>query len=343
MGHSASASVHPMPHPTPLKFLFPSWYAVPMGLAGLALAWHRAVPLMGEMADGIALVLGALAAAVLLALLLGTLLRAQRHPEAWAEDRRHPVRHVFIAALPIALILVATVAVALLGPLGPARALWWLGSLGQFWVTAWVLSRWWRGAAAGGLQWVGVTPGLFIPIVGNVLAPLAGVPLGHAEWAAAQFGIGLLFWPVVVVLLVVRLAQQGPLPERLLPTAFILVAPPAVIGLSALQLGAPPVLGWACWGVALFCGAWAGSLMPRIRTLAFGLPHWGMSFPLAALAALTLRLATPGAGLLAVLGPVLLALASLVILVLVLGTWRGLRDGSLLAPEPVAVIQPVAA
>jgi tellurite resistance protein len=45
----------------------------------------------------------------------------------------------------------------------------------------------------------------------------------------------------------------------------------------------------------------------------------------------------------AVLGVLLLALASLVILALVLGTVRGLRDGSLLAPEPVAAIQPVAA
>jgi tellurite resistance protein len=60
------------------------------------------------------------------------------------------------------------------------------------------------------------------------------------------------------------------------------------------------------------------------------------------LAAFTLRLATPG-GVLAVLGPVLLALASLVILALAMGTLRGLRDGTLLAPEPVASIVPVTA
>ena len=36
----------------------------------------------------------------------------------------------------------------------------------------------------------------------------------------------------------------------------------------------------------------------------------------------------------------LLALATLVVCVLVLGTVRGLREGSLLAPEPVAAIQP---
>ena len=184
-----------------------------------------------------------------------------------------------------------------------------------------------------------MTPALFIPIVGNVLAPLAGVPLGHAEWAAAQFGIGLMFWPLAMALIVSRVAIAGLWPERLRPTVFIFIAPPAVVGLSSLQLGAPELLGWVLWGMALFSLLWAASQARLIAAQPFGLPHWGMSFPLAAFAALTLRLAQPG-GLMAVLGPVSLALASLVIAGLVLGTLRGLRNGTLLAPEPVAAIQP---
>lgn len=325
-----------------LKFLMPGWYAVVMGLCGLALAWHRAQPMMGDGAAAAALAIGALAAAVFAVLAVATVLRGWRHPEAWAEDRRHPVRHTFIAALPIAIILLATVGVALFGTHPLVLALWWVGSLSQWFVTAWVLARWWRGASAGGLQWAGVTPALFIPIVGNVLVPLAGVPLGHAEWAAAQFGIGLLFWPVVLTLLVVRLAVQGLWPERLLPTAFIFIAPPVVVGLSLLQLGAPALWGWACWGMGLFSFIWAAALGRRIAAMPFGLPHWGMSFPLAALAALTLRLAQPGQPM-AWAGLGLLALASLLIAGLVLATVRGLRDGSLLAPEPVATIAPAAA
>lgn len=330
------------PTATPLKFLFPSWYAIVMGLTGLALAWHRAEPLMGSMASAVALVVGMFAAAVFAVLAVATVLRGLRHAEAWREDRQHPVRHTFIAALPIAVILLATVAVALVGPHPLAHALWWAGSLTQLWVTAWVLGRWWRGNGKGGLQWAGVTPALFIPIVGNVLTPLAGVPLGQAEWSAAQFGIGLLFWPVVLVMILVRLAVQGSWPDRLRPTSFIFIAPPAVVGLSALQLGAPPVLTWMCWGMALFSLLWVGVQARAIAALPFGLSHWAMSFPLAALAALTLRLAAPGS-LLAVLGPVLLALASIVIVGLLLATLRGLRDGSLLAPEPVAPIVPAAA
>jgi tellurite resistance protein len=322
-----------------------------MGLCGLALAWHRAHGLMGEMATGIALVLGILALAVYSVLALAGILRLQRHPQAWREDRAHPVRHAFLAAIPIGLLLLATVASALFGPqarqedgllFGLIDATWWIASLGQFGVTLWVLSRWWQGNKAGGLHWPMLTPALIIPVVGNVLAPLAGVPLGHAEWATAQFGVGLLFWPVVLVLLLVRIATQGLWPERLLPAHFILVAPPAVIGLASLQFGAPAQVAWGCWGVALFTFLWAGSQARRIAALPFGVAHWGLSFPLAALAALTLSLAKPGS-LLAVLGPVLLALTSLVIVGLTLATVRGLREGSLLMPEQVAAIQPAGA
>lgn len=336
---------HTPPVPTAhaaLKHLLPGWYALVMGLTGLSLAWNRAVPLLGEPALGASRLVGALAALVFAVLALATLLRFWRHPEAWAEDRRHPVRHTFIATLPISVILLATVVVAEHGPSVPMLLLWWAGALAQLLVTLWVLARWLRGNGPGGFHWASITPALFIPIVGNVLVPLAGVPLGQAGWSAAQFGIGVMFWPVVLVLIVLRIALQGLWPERLLPTAFILIAPPAVVGLSAGQLGAPLPVIWALWGMALFSLLWVGTLAKRIAALPFGLPHWGMSFPLAALAALTLRLAD-ATGPLAVLGLGLLALATLVTAALLLATLRGLRDGSLLVAEPVAVIHPVSA
>ena len=341
-GRAAAAATATLPK---LRFFFPGWYAIVMGLTGLALAWHRAEPLMGPMATGVALAAGALAAVVFAVLAVATVLRGVYHADAWREDRLHPVRHTFVATLPIAILLLATVAVALLGPSWWADALWWTGSLSQLFVTVWVLGRWWRGnqnanlkeGLPPGLAWAGVTPALFIPVVGNVLPPLAGVPLGHVEWAAAQFGIGLLFWPVVLTMVLVRIAIQGMFPERLLPTVFILIAPPAVSALALLQLGAPLVVAWALWGMALFSLLWVATQVRRLKALPFALPHWALSFPLAAFTALTLRLAVPGSAM-ALGGIVMLALTSLVIVGLLLGTLRGLRDGSLLAPEPVAPV-----
>lgn len=330
-------------HPTPLKFLHPGWFTLVMGLSGLALAWHAAGPVLGPWAEGAALVIGALAATVCVVLLAGSLRRWQRHPEALAEDLRHPVRHAFVAAIPVALILLATwlQAMGLARPL--AQALWWIGSIGQLSVTVWALGRWLAPTVAHAPDaqslWNGITPVLYIPVVGNVVAPLAGVGFEHALWSAVHFGIGVFFWPVVFTLLVARRLAHGPMPPRLQPTWFISLAPAAVVGLCVLRFGWPPGVAAAMWGVGLFMLLWVGTQARRYFAQPFALPFWAVSFPLAAFTALTFKLAAalahPGLQL-AALG--LLALVSVVIAALVLATIKGLRQGTLLAPEPVAPV-----
>lgn len=345
-----------MSSPTPLKFLMPGWFSLVMGLCGLSLAWFRADGVMGEMATGVALVLGGLAALVFVVLLIASLVRLQRYPQAMADDLKHPVRHAFVAAFPVSLLLLATVGVALSGANGALaplwRGVWWLGSLTQLWATVWVLGHWLapvktalpgHGPGNTGL-WPGVTPVLLIPVVGNVLAPLAGLPLGYAGWSAAQFGIGAFFWPLVMVLLLVRRIAHSPLPDRILPAWFIVLAPPSVIGLVALQMQAPLPVAYAMWGVGLFLVLWLLPILKRAVGQPFGVAFWALSFPFAAFTTLTLRLAhEQGSGLMQTAGVLLLAATSMVVLWLGFATVRGLRDGTLLAPEPVASIQPVTA
>lgn len=328
---------------SPLRFLTLGWFAIVMGLSGLALAWHRAAGQLGEAALAIAIALAILAGAVFAMLLVLTALRALQHPKALREELGHPVRHAFVAAVPISALLLVALWVALVGPGTIVEFLWWLASLAQLAVTLWVLARWWKGNQPGGLAWASITPVLIVPIVGNVLVPLAGVPLGHLSSSAAQFGIGLLFWPAVLILLLARIAVAGLWPEPLMPTIFIGVAPPAVVGIGALQFGAPPLLAWGAWGIALFFLLWALTQARRIVALPFGIPHWAMSFPLAAFAALTLRLAEPANGggpVASLLSLFALAATSVVIAGLALGTLRGLRRGSLLVPEAAAAARP---
>jgi tellurite resistance protein len=327
-----------MPHrPDALKYLAPNWFAMVMGLCGLSLAWGRAAPLLGDMAGAGAMVLAALAALVFVALLVLSWIRWQHYPEALAGDLKHPVRHAFVATVPVSVILLATCGVSLLGTSAWLAALWWLGSLAQFAVTLWVLARWLSADKAQGLSWAALTPALLVPVVGNVLAPLAGVALGAGAWAAAQFGLGLLLWPVLLALIFARIATQGLWAERLLPLTFISIAPPAVIGSAVLQLGGPRVLAWMCWGIALFFLLWSAQVARRMLAQPFSVAFWSLGFPLAALATLTLRLAMQHSGAQA-LAMIALALASLVVAVLGIATWKGWREGSLLQPEPVALI-----
>ena len=310
------------------------WFVPVMGWIGLTLAWcqlPRSEAGLSPLAQ-----LGTVVCCVLFALVLLTnLIRGWRHPHAVLADLRHPVRMAFTASFAIALVLMAALGTTWgLADEPWVQATWWAGSLLEFSITVWAMSRCLKPAEAGGLAWPAITPLLIIPIVGNVLVPLAGLRWPVLGWVSAQFGLGLFLWPLVVGLLLTRLLQVGPLPARMTPTLFILVAPPSAIGLALLQWAAHPVLVWACWGVALMSLLWALSQWRLIKSLPFGMPHWGMSFPLAAFSALSLRLGQlpDGAWL---LWPAQLALwiTTAVILWLSLKSLQGLLNGHLLQPE----------
>lgn len=333
----------PKPHPffvsraiANIEHMAPSWFALVMGWCGLSQAWLRSTDVLGEHAHTLGAAAAAMAALLFGLLCLASFVRLSAHSRAVAADMRHPVRHAFMATLPISIMLLATLGIALLWHVSPALDLaltvfWLLGSMLEIVTTVWVMARW---LSPGGLQWATFTPVFFIPIVGNVLAPLGGVPLGLETWATAQMGMGLLMWPVLHTLFIVRLVQAGPLPERMSPTLFITLVPPSVGALSLMQLGAPLLLIWAMWGVGAVLLAWVLTQVRAMMSQPFGLPHWGMSFPLAAFTGLSLTLSQEvGGRWLELPALVLLALTTLIILKLTRNTWRGLHMGHLLVPD----------
>jgi tellurite resistance protein len=312
-----------------------AWFVPVMGWTGLGLAWLKAPPDWGLFAHGFSLMATAIAVLMFLSVAGVSVLRWLKYPQAVRADFLHPVRHAFIAAVPISLLVLAGLGVAW----GLTDSLWvqgaWLiGSVAELLITVWVLSRCMRPADAGGMPWPVITPLLIIPIVGNVLVPLAGLHWQVEGWVAAQFGVGVFLWPLVLGLLLARSIQVGPLPARLTPTLFVMVAPPSVMGLSFLQWQAPFQLAWAAWGVAWMSLLWSLTRLPQIRALPFGMSHWGMSFPLATFAALCLRLSlTPQGAWLSIPAMLSLVVATGVILWLSLKTLQGLLNGHLLVPE----------
>ena len=322
-----------------IEHLSPAWFVLVMGWCGLAQTWLHAKTIFGEMAVGIGLITGAVSVLIFLLLSLACIVRLQVHPNAVQADLQHPVRHAFMATLPISMLLLATWGQGLFWNTSAStntllRTLWIAGSVLELACTVWVVGRWLRPPQEGGLQLKTFTPVFFIPVVGNVLAPLGGVPMGMQEWATAQLGIGILLWPVLQTLLMVRLAQAGPLPERMSPSLFISVVPPSVIGLSLMQLQAPDSLIWGLWGIAFFFVLWSLTQLRTMLAQPFGLPLWGVSFPLAAFTILTLDLmqATHNAWL-RLPATLLCAVTSFVIVGLSINTWHALRRGGLLVPE----------
>ena len=317
-----------------LEHLGPIWFVPVMGMSGLALAWRQAQPLLGQSALWVAAALGAGAALGFALLLVLSAWRLWRWPQSGRIEWMHPLRYVFLAAPTASMILLATLGLALEPLLAVPRAwmdaLWCLGAVLQAALTLGVLWRWQRLRAA---RWPGVTPGLLIPVVGNVLVPLAGVPLGHTDWAWLQWALGVALWPLVGVLVLLRLQRIGPWPARLRASVFVWVAPPSVIGLGLLQGGVSGLWPLLLWGLALVFVGLALRQLPGCFEQPFGMPMWSLSFPLAAFATLSLRLAQAG-WLPEVLGLLALALVSMGVAALLRWTAWGLRRGDLLLPEP---------
>ena len=305
------------------------FFAVVMGLSGLVLALHAAEGALG-LPHGVTLaVYGAtlLAAAVIGALYLA---KAMRHPQAVAHEWHHPVRLAFFPAISISLLLIATA--TLPRAPGAAHVLWLAGMLGQGALTIAVISGW---ISARAFQTGHLTPAWFIPAVGNVIVPIAGVQLGYVEISWYFMAVGLLFWIVLLTLVMNRLIFHDPMPGKLQPTLVILIAPPAVGFVAWVQLvGQIDAFAHLLLSAAYFFTLIVAVNLPRILQLPFALSFWALSFPFAAVTIASFRYAKmAGSPAHIWIGAVLMGVLLVVIAGLLLRTLRAIRAGEICVPE----------
>lgn len=304
-------------------------FSTVMGMAGLALAWSKAhavlgVPaLVGEGLRG--------AAAALFGVLLALYgLKALRCPLAVRQEMRHPIRINFIPTVSISMLLLATAYVEA----APALAfwLWATGAALHLGLTLAIFGSWLHHAH---YEIKHANPAWFIPVVGNIIVPVAGVRLATPELSWFFFAIGLVFWVVLLTVVLYRLIFHEPLPARLAPTFFILLAPPSVGFIAYVNLaGGVDVFARILYYTALFLALLLASNAVRFLRLPFFVSAWAYSFPLAALTLATLVMSAhlPGFAF-AELGLGLLAVLTLVVAALVARTLAAVWRGEICVPE----------
>src|SRR5699024_2389447 len=165
-------------------------------------------------------------------------------------DFNHPVKMNFFAAISISMLLLAQ---AYLGvSIQVSFVLWILGAILQGSLTLVILSK---------LIWTfsfkieQFNPTWFIPIVGNIVVPLAGSFHVDADVNWMFFSTGIVFSIVYTTIFINRIFFHPPLPTKLLPTFFILMAPPAIGFVSYIKLaGGMDAFAYILYGTALTIG-----------------------------------------------------------------------------------------
>ncbi|PLY15990.1 MAG: C4-dicarboxylate ABC transporter [Sedimenticola sp.] len=306
-----------------------SFFAIVMGLAGLTIAWEKAqhVLQLGFNMSGALTLIVSLVFVLILAMYLTKLVTFR---DEVIKELNHPVKLNFFAAISISLILLSVVFLNISHEL--ALMLWMVGSVLQLVFTLYVMNAWIHHEH---YQIQHSNPAWFIPVVGNVLVPISGTGLGYFEISWFFFSIGMVFWLVLLTIIMNRVFFHNPLPAKLMPTFFILIAPPAVGFVAYVKLtGDIDAFARVLYYIGLFLTLLLLTQLRRFVKIQFFLSWWAYSFPLAAITIATLVMySSNGIPAFAALSWVLLSLVSLVVVMLLYKTAKAISIKGICLPE----------
>ncbi len=275
--------------PLRLRNFHITFFAIVLGMAGFSLAVQK---VGGQNGNGImpaleipATVLLYLTIALFGLVTLVYLLKIIRYPDTLGKEFNHPIKINFF---PLIAKIFLVLSVAFLDrDMQVSFYLWSVGAALQFIASIVIISIWMRHTHFKIEQ---MTPGWFIPIVGSLIVPIAGVPHGFIEISWFFFSVGLIFWIALFTIVMYRMFFHSPIPDRLLPTLFILFAPPAIAFIAYVKLAglmAPDGAGLDAFARILYYFSLFMFILIlfKIQILAkinFFLSWWAYSFPLAA-------------------------------------------------------------
>jgi len=269
LGGESAATEKPL-----LARLSIAMFGMVMGIGGLSNAWAAAHHVLGAPL-WISQVLLVVALLSFVTLALAHLAKLGFCLAEVAEEFAHPVRSSFFPAVSVSMVVLSIGVRAYSLPL--AHVLWWLGAVMHFVLAVTLIRRWILHAQDESV----LTPAWFIPVVGNILVPVGGVPLGYVEISWFFFSIGLIFWLAFFTIVLHRVLFVPVMSQRSMPTLFILLAPPS-IGLSAYLAftgGQAGALGDILYCLALFIAVLLATLWRHVAHGAFFMSWWAMTFP----------------------------------------------------------------
>lgn len=200
------------------------------------------------------------------------------HFDEVKKDFLHRIRINFFSAISISFLLLS-IAFMTYWPF-LSMVLWWIGVISHTYIMLHTIRFW----IQHNFEIKFLNPAWFIPVVGNMLIPVAGVEYMPNAFSFAYFAVGLFFWIVLFTLFLNRAIFHHQLPQKFMPTLFILIAPPAIGFISYLRI----TQSWDSFAVLmLFVGYFFVALLlflyKSFYKIEFFISWWAFTFPLTAI------------------------------------------------------------
>lgn len=260
-----------------IKFFPIMMFAVVMGLSGLSIVFQKYTEIF-DLFSGLSIGFAYLDLVVFILILFLYISKIYLYFDEVKKEFAHPVRINFFAASSISFLLVSIVFHPIYANF--SHILMYIGIAMQTFFTFYTITFW----INKNLEIAHSNPAWFIPIVGNVLVPVAAGGYLDNNFLMYYFSIGIFFWIVLTAVLVNRIIFHHQLAQKFLPTLFIFIAPPALSFIAYIKMyGTFDIFASFLYNLGLFFTFLLFFMYRSFIKLEFFISWWAFTFPLAAI------------------------------------------------------------
>lgn len=279
MNNSESIKVIPSNR---LQFFPIMMFATVMGLMGLSMVFIKLNESFGFVYE-VGFYLGLFTTGLFLIIVLTYLFKIFLHTKEVKQELSHPIRVNFFAASSISTLLLSMFFRHV--DMSIASILFFMGAIVHIFFTFYTIKFW----INNNLEIVHSNPAWFIPIVGNLIVPIAGIGFIDKSILYFYYSIGIFFWIILFSIILNRIIFHKQFAAKFMPTLFILIAPPAIGFISYIKLTASlDFFAHILYSLGLFFTILVFVMYKNYMNIKFFISWWAFTFPMAAISLATI-------------------------------------------------------
>ena len=265
-----------------LQFFPIMMFATIMGLAGLTLVYRRGSEVL-QIPAFISTLMMIITTMVFLTVVYTYISKIIKYKDEVKKEFSHPVRINFFAASSISTLLLSMVYRHNIDFV--SESLFFIGAALHIFFTFYTIKFW----INNNLEMQHSNPAWFIPIVGNLIVPIAGKGFVNDAVLYFYFSIGIFFWIILFAIILNRIIFHAQFMPKFMPTLFILIAPPAIGFISYIKLtGSLDFFAQILFNLGLFFTILVFVMYKNFINIKFFISWWAFTFPMAAITLATI-------------------------------------------------------